>query len=321
MVWVGERIALTCSLDILIDGITNCQWTVPGIRIANWAVGHIVSNNIMIARDGYARTTPLTNLNESAVTFYWVQDTASAVVQCTVQVGGETLTAKTTYEVRRPVANWDLNPVGSPVRVTNTCGPVAPEYAGYYHLTTGLKLNTNTVGMYYSYEITDFKGFTNDYSVSMVQTVVIKTEANLEDPTPQAQSWTTGWLSGLDTEYPYVPWGRNSKTNINDTPQSVLLDIDRYYWRDDKFWSYLMWQPKRRPNSIPVPLKLGIWDWRGAAQKLDRNTPPTWKLNGWTNPQGGTGFDYMIHPTWGTNINGQLLLDARTTNNYAYPTP
>jgi len=107
---------------------------------------------------------------------------------------------------------------------------------------------------------------------------------------------------------------------IDDTPKTPLGDYEKYYLRRDKFWSYLMWKSERRP-SIAVPLKLWTWDWRGAAQKLDRNTPPTWQLNGRTDPRGGDGFDYYIHPLWERSLDGDVVFEIRTENNWAYPTP
>jgi hypothetical protein len=312
VVWVGERIDLECRLSPSITGVTlsNFQWTVPGLRIGYWD-----------GRTQWGRTTPLTNFNRSTIEFYWVQDTAEAVVECTAQADGHTFNLRTTYEIRRPAATWNLYPAGRPVRVTLDGWP-APGWDGYYHLTTGLGFNASNVGMYYWYEMTDLKGFTNQYSVSMVQTVWVDWHANIEDggiPETQPQSYVT-ITEGHDDVYPYKNWGWDHTDYIVDTPKTALGDYQKYYWRRDKFWSYLMWKSERRP-SIAVPLKLWIWDWRGAAQKLDRNTPPTWQLNGYTNQRGGAGWDYYIHPLWERMLDGDVVWNLRTENNWAYPTP
>lgn len=52
VVWVGERIALTCSLDNWIAEITNFSWTVPGIRIGNWRVGNVVHSDNTVTPNG-----------------------------------------------------------------------------------------------------------------------------------------------------------------------------------------------------------------------------------------------------------------------------
>jgi hypothetical protein len=100
----------------------------------------------------------------------------------------------------------------------------------------------------------------------------------------------------------------------------VLFDYQTYRWRRDKFWCYLMWQPKRRPFSIPVPLKLAQWNWRGATGKTNDAAWP-WRLNGWTNARMETGFDYPIHPVWDTYITGETIKSATVTNNWWHPTP
>jgi hypothetical protein len=313
VVWVGERIDLACRLNLPMTGVTlsNFQWTVPGIRIGYWD-----------GRTQWGRTTTLTNFNRSTIEFYWVQDTAEAVVvECTAEAAGQTFNLRTTYEIRRPTATWYLYPQGRPVRVTKD-GKPAQGWDGYYHLTTGLGWSLTNVGMYYEYEMTDLKGFTNQYSVSMVQTVWVDWHANIEDggiPETQPKSYVT-ITDGLDGPYPYVNWGWDRTSYIDDTPKSPLGDYEKYFWRRDKFWSYLMWKSERRA-SIAVPLRLWTWDWRGAAQKLDRNSPPTWQLNGATHPRGGYGFDYYIHPLWERSLDGDLIFQIRTENNWAYPTP
>jgi len=151
VVWVGERIHLSCSLSAQIAIVTNFQWTVPGKRIANWDV----------AADGrYARTHALTGIgtNGPTVQFHWVLDQAGTVdVVCKVQVEGETLTAKTTYEIRRPTASWNLYPQDV-VQVTTNCWVSQPAFAGYYHLTTGKGWGITNYGLYYVGYMDDLKG-------------------------------------------------------------------------------------------------------------------------------------------------------------------
>jgi hypothetical protein len=332
VVWVGEKINLSIRYGLITStvGATNYNWNVPGIKIGYWNVGDSIIDGELV-RGAYARTTPFDTANRSSVNFYWVQDT-QVVVQCAVQVGGETLTASTTFEVRRPTARWNLEPRGRPVAVTNDCVPAGPANAGLYHLTTG-RYGTNMTkpGMYYEYDVVDLKGYTNTYVVSFVQTLWTDSRCNL-DGTPLT-SWTqtlpplsmqsTGSFSALDSSYPYTAWTNVAWSYEWDTPRSALLDSENYRWRKDKYWSYLMWEPKRRPGSIPVPLKLHLWTWEGATGKVATNNtgPDTWKLNGWLNQRGGLGSDYYNHPTWDMLLDSELLRKTRTTNNYHYASP
>lgn len=235
------------------------------------------------------------------------------------------MTAKTTYEVRRPDSTWTLDPQGAPVAVTNICEP-APGFAGYWHLTTGrYGTNLGLPGMYYTYQMTDLKGYTNQWSASFVQTVWISwqgnmitepaTSWNLLCPSPSMQS--TGSVAGLDTAFPYRLFGQAVSGSSHDTPRSALKTFESWVWRKDKFWSYLMWQPTRRPGSISVPLKLQSWTWQGSTGKTNDTTWP-WRRTGWLNQTGGNGFDEYVHPTWETNVADSF--DFRMTNNYHYPT-
>ena len=101
-----------------------------------------------------------------------LDETGTVDVTCKVHVEGETLTAKTTYEIRRPTATWNLYPQDV-VQVTTNCSPVSPAMSGYYHLTTGKSFGTTNVGMHYVGYMDDLKGFpsTANYSVSFVQLV------------------------------------------------------------------------------------------------------------------------------------------------------
>jgi hypothetical protein len=318
LVYVGERINLSIRHGLITAkaGVTNYKWSVPGYRIGYW--------NAIVPR---AHTTPFDSTNRYAVEFFWVDAIASAVVTCSVEVGGHTLTASTTFEVRKPTATWNLNPLGPYPVVANACKPAAPEYAGYYHLTTGeypLATSPN-YGMYYWYEITDLKGYTNAYEASFIQTVFIDWQGDLDTPTPK--SWTIT-MTGLDSGDPpdatvfYSKYGWDNAAWSKDTPRGVLLDSERYRSRRDKYACWLMWQPTRRPFSIPVPLKLAQWTWRGGAQNVGGGTvPETWVRTGYTRAQPQTGFDYSIHPTWDTNVTFVGTVALRTTNDFWYGSP
>jgi hypothetical protein len=135
-----------------------------------------------------------------------------------------------------------------------------------------------------------------------------------------------GEWDGVDTNtlpsVMYWNWGRDLYHDTSDTPKSALQDHTKYVWRHDKFWSYLMWEPLRSPGSIPVPIRLDVWTWRGATAKLATNTVPgTWTRTGYTDARAGLGDDYFIHPIWETNVVADTWMGLRTTNAFWYATP
>jgi hypothetical protein len=89
VVYVGERINLSIRNGLITSkaGVTNYKWSVPGYRIGYW--------NATVPR---AHTSPFDSTNRYAVEFFWVDAIASAVVTCSVEVGGHTLTASTTAD-------------------------------------------------------------------------------------------------------------------------------------------------------------------------------------------------------------------------------
>jgi hypothetical protein len=58
--------------------------------------------------------------------------------------------------------------------------------------------------------------------------------------------------------------GNQRNSFIIDTPKATLFDYQTYRWRRDKFWCYLMWQPKRRPFVHPCSAQAGTLElaWR-----------------------------------------------------------
>jgi hypothetical protein len=105
---------------------------------------------------------------------------------------------------------------------------------------------------------------------------------------------------GLDEILPYKSWGQSLSGSAWDTPTAALLQSHSFHWRFDEFQSYLMWQATRRP-SIPVPLKVASWNWYGKTERIDLNSPPTWRLLFSTKPVSTVGTECYTHPIW-TNI-------------------
>src|SRR5688500_7573337 len=73
-----------------------------------------------------------------------------------------------------------------------------------------------------------------------------------------------------------------------------------FYWRNDWFVTYLMWQSKRGVPSVPVALKYATWDWFGRAYVVSTSTSP-WTYDGWqpfTEIKPFTGLDIDTPPYW-----------------------
>ena len=140
------------------------------------------------------RTGPVTQ-------FAWTRDNAQVLpVMCTVQAAGHTLVAKAYFDVRRPGAKWNLRPKNGVVMVTTNQCNEAPQYAGYYYLTTGPNCTTNDVGMYYSCEITNLAGYVGQHNFFFAQVATLDWKYN--SVVPNSSAYVEGFR-GIDTAYPY----------------------------------------------------------------------------------------------------------------------
>ena len=286
VVWVGERIDLECVLSPSFGDVTNYQWTVPGDKVSGY---HITLTN------GFAIPFTNSHLTNPVVIFYWISGQQSASVECTVQVEGETLTARTKFEVRKPEADFWLTPKSQLMVTTNNC---IGNSTRVWYLTPGLGCSTNDVGMLYSYRLTDLKGYTKAYSVSMVQLVTVDWKWNSMVDPPH-HYWALE--RGIDGSYPYVNWGQKMYGHIDDTPRTPLNPPMEYLWERTDFDDFLMWQPQN--PSIPVPLKAAHWDYYGRAQLVDTNPVPARYVgvHPFTHPQPHNGINWSILPGW-TNL-------------------
>ncbi len=288
---VGQAINLTCQLEDTNGnppttfGITNYSWTVPGNTFSDY----VATAESAVLYKNFPTTS-------NTVNYYWI-DKGNEQVQCTVQAAGQTITANATFNVVRPDVTWTLTPKSHVAVTTDVCDSLFP---GYYHLTTGRGCSPDDVGMWYQFQVTDMKGYTNSYTFQFVQVVTIDYKQNLyypELPDGFKSKYVAG--RGLDGAYPYKSWNVSSGV-ADDTPWDVLIDYIAFDWRRDSFECYLMFTPA---GGKPVPLKLATWNWYGRARKVDNNLPPGFVgVPPFTNPQAALGVDCFSHPTWSTNI-------------------
>jgi hypothetical protein len=211
VVWVGEKMDLSCVLSSQIGTLTNYLWRVDGRKIKDWVVSGTGTNATTadVLFWGYD-----SNRTSASAQFIWVEPSSSLTVVCTVQVAGETLVAQTKFEVRRPDATWTLTAKYGKVVVTNTLCYV--NFPGYYHLATGVDCdlnltNWNDVGMQFNYQITDLKGYADSYDVSFVQLAYIDWKWNMTPPPvgPTTYKSMAKHTTGLDQILPYKSWGQS----------------------------------------------------------------------------------------------------------------
>ena len=125
-------------------------------------------------------------------------------------------------------------------------------------------------------------------------------------------------MEGLDTVVPYERWSVVSN-NISDSPGDPLPGTDSYYYRRDKFKSYLLFKPTEGA-SLPVPLRIANWEWMGQAVLVNSNTfPEEYALHSHRiQPQAAMGVDCLDHPTW-TNNAANYLPFRKWNNFWFYP--
>jgi hypothetical protein len=90
---VGLRPTLTLDTTAPVP-ITSYAWSVAGQRVANF-----------VATSTNGGPVPLTILTNSTVTFAWTDRGTGLDVSCTINVAGETATAKTKFNVFKPTSS------------------------------------------------------------------------------------------------------------------------------------------------------------------------------------------------------------------------
>ncbi|HEX5733474.1 MAG TPA: hypothetical protein VF131_11630 [Blastocatellia bacterium] len=264
---VGQKISLVAELQPAGQPISNQQWTVPGLRIANYIVNFTNDSS-----PTSATVTQLTNLTSSSVDFYWVDGGEGRQVQYSVSVNGQPFTARATFNVKRPTATLTTTS-GANVAVNSACGPLELHY--------GCGIPPGPAGITFTSSVTVPSGFSG--TAEYVQRVNSTTRTRLKTNGVRLTLQGTGLL---DTDFPY---GLNY-----DSPGQGFAFDDLQVTANDSFTMWVMFKPSTA-NSIWVPLKKVSWSWSGDALRSGT-------LNSGNHSGNQTGVNSTDHPQWTANV-------------------
>ncbi|MCL5104625.1 MAG: hypothetical protein M1133_11020, partial [Armatimonadetes bacterium] len=256
---VGRNISLTGEVLPAGTTVTAHQWSVPGIRIENYSAS--ADSATVNALEG-------AELQNSSVSYYWVDGGDGREVTYTATVGGTQCSGKTTFNVKRPTAS-----------VTSTTGTVG--------LYTGPVLGYGGPGISFSRTITEPTGFTGG-STQWVQ-VVSSTLRRRQDTS--SVWWRLEGSNLVDTTYPYA-----TSASTDDSPSTGLSTSYPTASVADYFYMYLEYIPSG--GGIEVPLRRVYWYWNGYTH-LDGSS---WWLDSSGNNANPADADCTTLPEWSANV-------------------
>ena len=270
LIWVGEEAKMDCRLDTPGYNLSNFQWTIPPLAISNY-----------YADSQTGRVDAEFSKTNNEVKYYWVDGAQNAVVVAQAVVNGFTLTAKTTFQVRRPAASI-IAEIHTQVAVDDNWDSTPALHFGWH---------TTTYGITFGY-VTDTA---NPPSYQWVQT------GNALRRFKHATNnlWYRAGTNGLDTHYPYPKHKVNGVQYewTGDDPGTTLHQLE--HTANDGFTMHLMFKPPVviRPT-IWVPLRKIGWSWFGHA---------AYSNNSYVLVDGAPDKDQMdadstAHPRWESNI-------------------
>ena len=269
---IGRRIYLTGR--VLPDGISvTHSWSVPGTVVADYQ-----------ANANSATVTPLTQLTNATVDFYWVAASSGAVVTYTATMaGGSSFTANTTFNV-----------LGPTFTVTTATGTVTIGSSwGNLQMSCGTPA---TPGIRFSRSTPTFPTGWIPAWTWQTQWVQVVQSTTRRKQFPEG-NWIRLSGSGVcDKTYPY-----GSGDEVNDSPSTSLSEDYVRATASDSYSMYLMFKPGG--TAIWVPRQLVSWSWTGDASGSGTN----WTLNSSTNPSPSVS-SCSTHPTWNGNVTGLHFL-------------
>lgn len=191
-VYVGEQMSLICVLDPPGGpGITNYQWRIPGTYVGDYLHAAMLGTNV-----------PCTLTND-VVIYYWVDKLDAGDVTCKVKAAGKELSAKTTFKVLKPTADW----------TGQSCGVFSLQEGDmrFADVTNGVD------GMTFTFTNMSLLGYTNTQSFQSAQLGF--TEVRFEGTNSSGAAKTVTFTAqGLDGAFPYTDFGSAAGGNTVDSP-------------------------------------------------------------------------------------------------------
>jgi hypothetical protein len=287
---VGEQMALSCVLSPGIATVTNFQWSIPGSYISNY-----------VTTTTLGKVYPLTNaaaFTNSGITYYWVEGSGGSLleVQCTAKVKGETITAKTKFNVVAPTYELQICP-------SNTVGIHLPYVLGstYFHFGDG----TNGIHFFGNPQVLVESNFT----LGFIQVGKSLSQRFFDGGTQAQRVYTNTWF--LDCPVPdEFLFQAQLKTNATfgsfanalyafDSPSQYLfpaLTTMNRITRSDNFELFLMYKPGN--GGIWVPLVHSPWSWSGTAVWTNSQWTLTASSYSPTNCTSASGSGAGTFPIW-----------------------
>ncbi|NOS70228.1 MAG: hypothetical protein HOP33_09885 [Verrucomicrobia bacterium] len=261
---VGQKINLTCyfpgSLPSDFPAITNWEWTIPGYAISNY-VADVNSGTVY----------PNFSTTKSNTSFYWVSG-GSKEVKCTLKLGGQEITAKTTIKVTRPLPTFNAE-IRDQVRVdTNNwyyTDNRQPHPAGIY-LHFGISSSSANDGIAFVYTNAPIDSSSHTYGryfIAQVMNSLIQ-RYNLYTNGVCEAGYQTNDVNALDGGYPAPGNFSEATQSPGDWADSPGAELTSAHWlyQSNSFSTYLMFRPKPYDaTTIDVPMYKVVWSWSGSA--------------------------------------------------------
>lgn len=268
----GRRAFFSCGLYPEIATITNFVWTIGGYYLSNW-----------VATESFADVYAVSNYTNANIDLFWWQPGTNLIVQCSVIVEGEAMSAKAFFNVT--IENASITATPKNVIAVDT----AYDASGLPALHFGQADNLGPPGVKFARTPNAYPGW------KWVQLIGTLRRQRIASTT----IWTNQSGFGLDTQYPYTG-AENPLYETQDSPGMQFFTNVEQATIQDSFRMFLMHDPASGwPVSVPVPIWQVDWSWAGNALL----TNGAWRLVSPTNafsitnsvPAGG-------YPTWTNNF-------------------
>jgi hypothetical protein len=262
---VGERINLSVETGSG-EPPSNIQWSIGGQKVANY-----------VASVSTGAATPLTNLTNDSLSYYWFIAGQGIQISVTATVFETEVTKYAWFNVAGPseTAPTVTLPTNGQINIRNLgpCSGGTPGPAMVFGSISGPNAGCTYSGLA-GIDFTPPGATGPSGTFFFVQLVTGDTV--IYSRTGATLTCTGTNIPGLDGDYPYQnKYGQL----VNDAPFSFLPATYTFSSRDFAATMYLMWQ-SNNSGSIPVPMGSVGWGFSGSTTQSAPNT------GNWSAPSG-----------------------------------